>query len=480
MVVGATSHDRITLRLVVGLLALTLATVIVLALWLAWYAFPRADDMSRAGRANRFGIRASMREEYKFASGRWAGTGLAYVIGAAVNEDKWYGLLLAGIAIVTPLAAYALLGALVGRTLTRAARAGLAIAFFTLFWAGMPSTPDGFYWLTGSLENQLAISLGVLTVAGLLHCGEWVGLKRIGGAAGLAGLAATTVGFHELYGMMLVVTLTVGTALAFITRHANRLVWAWVTSAAAAGLVVVAAAPGNTVRMATMPPGERTLEQLATTAQLWIGFYGSWLFDPKLLAATALLLAVPHFHAAAPDWLLARRALWSTAVPAMSLVLLAIPILVLWWVSTGLCAPGRTRSAIYLLFLFAWFASLFVLLAGRQPAGLPASAQLALAAYLSAGLISTGNFRVAVADLNGSAQAYCKAVADRHDRVRAAVARGVRDIRVPPLPVIPVHFNYDADLLAAGSTAPNAHVNAHAAMYFGLDSIALTTPVANR
>ena len=477
MVVGVASNDRVAARLAVGLLALTLAVVVGVALWLATYAFPRADELLRAGRARQIGIPASFRGEFRFSSGRWAGTGIAYTLGATVNEEQWYGPLLVGIAVVTPLAAYALLGAVLGRTLSRAARAGLAVAFFALFWAGMPSTPDCFYWLTGSLENQLAISLGVFTVTGLLRCGGWVGRKRLAAAAGLAALAVTTVGFHELYGLILVVTLTIGTALAFITRHANRWAWAWVTAAAAAGLAVVAAAPGNAARMATMPADGRTL---GATARFWIGFYGVWLFDPKLLAATALLLALPQFHAAAPDWLTARRALWSIAVPTTTLIVLAIPILVMWWVTAGLSFPGRTRSAIYLLFLIGWFASVCVLLMGRQPAGLPASARLALAAYLSAGLIWTGNLRTAVFDLNGSAQAYRKAVEDRHHRVRAAVSRGVRDIRVPPLPVIPAHFNYDADLLAAGSTAANAYVNDHAAAYFGLNSIALTTPVVGR
>ena len=222
------------------------------------------------------------------------------------------------------------------------------------------------------------------------------------------------------------------------------------------------------------------MDELAFTARLWLGFYGTWLFDPKLLASTALLLTWPAFHAAAPDWLVARRALWAVVVPTTTLCLLALPILALWWVMAGLGAPGRTQSATYLVFLFGWFVSLFVLLMGRRPAGLPGSARLALSAYLAAGLLCTGNFPVALADLNGPAKAYRWAVGYRHTRVRDAVARGERDVRVPPLPVIPASFNYDADLLPAGSTALNCYVNVHAALYFGLDSIALTTPVAGR
>lgn len=480
MVVGDISDDRTTCRLAAILTGLTLAVVVAVALRLGGYAFPRADELYRASRARTIGVPASIAKEYRGASGRWAGTGIAYALGATLNEERYYGLLLGGIAAVTPLAVYALLGLLLGQALSRAARAGLALAFFALFWTGLPSPPDGFYWLTGILENPLAISLCGLILAGLFHSGGWVGRWRWVAAAGLAAAAATTVGFHELYGLMLLVTLSIGTVLAFATRHASRWVWAAVTVAAAAGLAVVVAAPGNAARMATMPPGARTMEQLAATARFWTGFYATWLFDPKLLAATALLLTLPPFHAAAPDWLVARRVLWAVTVPTTTLILLAIPIVVMWRLTAGLGAPGRTQSAVYLVFLFGWFGSLFVLLMGRRPAGLPGSARLVLSAYLTAAVLCTGNFPTALADLNGPAQVYRWSVGHRHAQVRAAAALGVRDVRVPPLPVIPASFNYDADLLPADSMAANRHVNIHAAHYFGLNSIALATPVAGR
>src|SRR6516165_4960364 len=123
MVVGGISDDRTTCRLAASLLGLTMTVVIVVALALGWYAFPRADELLRAGRARRIGIPASICTEYRGASGRWAGTGIAYAIGATLNEERCYGPLLAGIAAVTPFAAYALLGVFIGQTLSRAARA---------------------------------------------------------------------------------------------------------------------------------------------------------------------------------------------------------------------------------------------------------------------------------------------------------------------------------------------------------------------
>src|SRR5262245_16418827 len=119
MVVGTISHDRITSRLTAVLLGLMLAAVVVVAVGLARYAFPRADELSRAGRARKIGIPASMRKEYRTSAGRWAGTGIAYALGKMVNEERWYGALLVGIAAVLPLAVYALLGVLVGSEFSR-------------------------------------------------------------------------------------------------------------------------------------------------------------------------------------------------------------------------------------------------------------------------------------------------------------------------------------------------------------------------
>src|SRR5438552_10453997 len=104
MVVGSISHDRMTCRLAAGLLGLTLAAIIAVAFRLAGYAFPRADDLYRAGQARKMGIPACFRKNYTTWSGRWAGTGIGFALGGVVNEERCYGTLLASIAAVTPLA----------------------------------------------------------------------------------------------------------------------------------------------------------------------------------------------------------------------------------------------------------------------------------------------------------------------------------------------------------------------------------------
>ena len=201
--------------------------------------------------------------------------------------------------------------------------------------------------------------------------------------------------------------------------------------------------------------------------------------DPKLLAATALLLVVPTFHTAIPPWLSERRRLWAVVVPVVSIAALVAPVVVLWSIQQ-LLPPGRTLSAIYMIFLIAWFASTYVLLAGLRSAASdsPAAVRLTFTIYLAGALCWSHNFCAAVRDLNGAARAYHAAARERHASIRAAVAAGKRNIRVAPYPVIPASLNFMPDLVEHGSTRPDAFVNIHAALYFGVDTIALAQPLA--
>ena len=137
--------------------------------------------------------------------------------GATFDLERAYGPLLVGIALATPVAVYILLGVLFGELLNRAARAGLSVGYFVLYWCGMWSAPEAFYWLTGALENQLPVPIAMLIVAALCRIGHWSGGWRAAGIVGLTTAAGCMVAFHELYGSIFVLVLAAGVAVAFVT-----------------------------------------------------------------------------------------------------------------------------------------------------------------------------------------------------------------------------------------------------------------------
>lgn len=469
--------SRLTTLLSTILMAVIVGSVLYVALKLTLYTFPKADELFRAGRVRDLGVPGSIRLEYTTWSGRWAGTGLSYLLGASLDLERAYPvLILAGVSTL-PLAIYVLIGSLYGSSLSRRMCAAGALGFFGLYWCAMPSTPEGFYWLTGVLENLLPVSAAILIVAILMRYERWPMRWRAACAASIMAATATTVALHELYGLILTGVLAVAAVLAFALRHPGRWAWLAVTAAAVGGLAVVALAPGNALRLASEPKNPHDYSFLICCTNIWTGFYLTWLFDPKLPAATALFVVIARSQATVPQWLAERPVLWSIVVPAVSIVALAMPIAVLSCVNP-VVAPGRTQSAIYLIFLVGWFASAFVLFAARPDPAMKSAglARLALTAFLAATIHYTGNLPAARIDLRGSAQWYNYQVRRRHESIRSAAANGERDIRVAPLHVVPASFNCFADLVEPNAKRCYSYVNELNATYFGVDQVALISP----
>lgn len=470
----ASKLARLTTRLSAALMVVVIAGVLFVALKLTFYAFPKADELFRAGRVRDLGVAGSIHLEYTTWCGRWAGTGLSYLLGASFNLERAYAFLLLAGATALPVAIYVLIGSLFGPTLARRNCALGAIAFFVLYWCAMPSTPEGFYWLTGVLENLLPVSATILIVAILLRYERWPLRGRVAVTAGIMAGAATTVAMHELYGLIFAGILAVATMLAFVIRHAGRWAWAAVMLAAVGGLAVVVLAPGNAFRLASEPKNPHDYSFLICAFNVWRSFYLQWLFDPKLLAATALFVVIVRGRTTVPAWLTERPLLWAITIPGLTIVTLIVPIAILAIVNPVI-APGRTQSAIYLIFLVGWFASVFVLVAVRPDPSraFAGPVRLALTAYLALAFLYTGNLPAGIVDLRGPAQWYNYQVRQRHESIRCAAANGERDIRVAPLEVVPRNFNCFADLVEPQAKRCHNYVNELNAKYFGVDQVAL-------
>ena len=110
---------------------------------------------------------------------------------------------------------------------------------------------------------------------------------------------------------------------------------------------------------------------------------------------------------------------------------------------TGRPIPARTLDAVHLTFLLGWFATLFVWTRWPEPVlpGRPLRRVLAFAAVLyAASLAGSARSRQAVSVLLGPAQAYARAMSDRHERLAAAAAAGEPTAVVPPLPAEPEFY----------------------------------------
>jgi hypothetical protein len=360
--------------------------------------------------------------------------------------------------------------------LARSTRIALAIGFVAMHWAGNPSLSDSYYWLTGALENHLSLSLSLVIVAGLIRAGHrppgWIGLATLGG------LAVIVPGMHEMYGIYLVGVLAIGTAVAYWTCGTARHVWAAIAIAAIVGLAINMAAPGHAVRIAANAP-RHDRQWLIEVARHWRQTAGGWVSDPKLLLATLVIVCYPRAGGACPNWLRGHRGWWAATGTFFVVGLLVSAALANWW-AFQIYMPGRTRSAIYFLFLVGWFFTAYA--AGTAEflaARVSRPVWTVLACCLAFVTLDSTNFHAARDDVaSGRAARLHAAMIDRDRLIRTALAAGDRNPRVPAYPPM-TRCLMSADVLADPPTPVIGVVNFIFCRYYGLDSIGPLPAVAS-
>jgi hypothetical protein len=230
----------------------------------------------------------------------------------------------------------------------------------------------------------------------------------------------------------------------------------------------VYAAPGNSIRMASIPSAGRSLQ---STAQLTWGqlrdYLPRWLLDLKLQAASLLVVLNPKLRPLPPDWLVP----WRWILPSCTAGLLLGGTATHAWITTG-PMEARTVAGLYLLFLLGWFATVLAW-AARLPFG-PVATNTRAAPWIlgGAGLLfaisvaTAPTARTGYVDLLSHARRYDAAMKWRYRILDGAVARGDRQATIPKLPVEPtLFFHADVDNEAAG------YHNWHTRVFYGLDSL---------
>jgi hypothetical protein len=449
-------------------LLFALGRVLVAASQLSLLAGPVSDDLARAGAARDPGIWEYSVMLYTGWSGRWAGVGMALILGRLFDLCAAYPWLLAILNLTMPLAIYNMLSAAFEDRLARGTRVALTIGFVALHWGGDPCLSDSYYWVTGALENHLSLSMGLVIIAGLIRAGRrvpsWIGF------AGMATLAIVMPGMHELYGIYLVGVLAVGTVVAYWTGSPGRHVWAAITAVALAGLAINLGSPGHAKRLGFNAP-RHDLERFHEVTRQWRHMVLGWVTDFKLLLASLLIVCHPRAAAACPDWLRARRGWCGALGAAFTLAVVVSAAIVNWW-TFATFMPGRTQSAIYFLFLVGWFVTVYAM--GTVPfLSAPVSRPVwaALAGCFALAVLAGTNYQYARDDLaSGRAARLHQAVRERDRLLREAVAAGDRNPTVPAYPPMPLCL-LSADIVEDPDTHPAGWINLIFCKFYGLDSI---------
>ena len=445
-------------------------------LLLAAHSRPMQDDFCRATllpEATWSNLRAGLRKpgvvemtllNYLNWSGRWAGVGLEISLLSAVSLPGAYPYLVSGVIISQIVLVYSGILLIGGR---RVALYGTALAGM-VYWSTMPSPQQGLFWLPGSVESQLPLSMVVLFFGLALF-----GYTQPGKGGAVPTLAASVLAFvipafHELIGAVLVVALSLVLGRAILAKSSFTRTWLLYWVCAALGFLVVFLAPGNSIREAEVANRGNTAITLRAVLSFSHHYLLPWLFKVK-----HWLLAMIVFFSPQAGTLRRKLSGWSSvrsitifAASWVSVLLFAVTAAI--W-NIGKQPPGRTMNLLYGVFLIGWVVVAFLLVRPNAPSETRApyrSAAFCVALLLlSAIAISGNNTLTAVTDLSrGRADAWDRELDQRFEILKTADKR--TDLVVPSLSAKPESLAwYDI------TSQPTFWSNRCLAGYFGVKSV---------
>ena len=397
-------------------------------------------------------------------SGRWAGLGLEISLLSTVSLPGAYPYLVSGVIISQILLVYIGILLMAGGRIALYGTASVGV----VYWSTMPDPQQGLFWLPGSIESQLPLSIVVLFFAlalfGYTHPRKDSAVPTLAASA----LAFVIPAFHELMGAVLVAALSVILGRAILSKSSFTRRWLLFWICAALGFLVVLLAPGNSIRGAEVPNRGSTAIMLRAELSLSHHYILPWLFKLK-----HWLLAIIVFFSPQAGTLRRKLFGWSS--------LRAIAICVASWVSVLLFAvtaaiwnigkqpPGRTMNLLYGIFLMGWLVIAFLVVRpnARSEVHAPWRAAVFCGALLLLAAIALigNNTRTAVADLaRGRADAWDRELDQRFELLKTA-DKGT-DLVVPSLSAKPKSLAwYDI------TSQPTFWSNRCVARYFGVKSV---------
>jgi hypothetical protein len=325
---------------------------------LVWHRHQNVSDGAAFGQKQ--GIIEYTKWIYLNWSGRWAGMGLETLLLSTTTLPSAYPWLVFMLIIIQFIFLYLAIWNFV-EDARLAAFLGAVTA--SVYWATMPDRQTGMFWVTGDIENQLPLTLGLLVFSFALsrHPTTTRRTNRLRAIAA-SGLGFVTPAFHELAGGVLVFALSAIAARAFLSKSSDRKMWLSVWAASVMGFLVVFVAPGNFVRMAVEHPHRNSslvvsglLHTIHYHILPWCLDFKHWLlaivlwFDPGVARVRAKYSGMSSF-----------RAISGFVVVWLSSIMLAVGAAI--WAQSKIEIDGRTLDFIYGVYLSGWIALAFLLI----------------------------------------------------------------------------------------------------------------------
>ncbi len=330
---------------------------------------PSADDFYSAVRDGHTGFAAGFNDIYFHWSGRYFAIVIARINPMLYHSYTAYKLY----PVILIIAFIAVLWILI-RQLTKEYFSGkyaialTAIVVF-LYFAAMPSVPEGFYWFSGACVYQLANVFFMLLLAVLVKIKT---LSRLPAKLFYFSIAALLciciTGLNEISLIITFLCISFFTISIYLKSRkgdAFFIALAIVSFVAAAFAIL---APGNFIRLNTM---QEYAASWAWAIKGAVAITGLHLIEWAVPILTATLLYIPFFGNILAEKIIEKNKVINiSARAALIFFILSILFVQLFtvWVAGG-SNIGRIENVLYLYFLLGWFFTLQLFLVEKQRAG---------------------------------------------------------------------------------------------------------------
>ncbi len=449
---------------------LAAGALIMGAVILCMFDSPSADDFYRAS-IRTADLLAYLNTSYHVHTGRWMELTLEVLCLSRTQLTRTYPLDLLSLLAVYAFALYAFFRAVFGGILSRPEQLGATATALALIIAGMPSIGQTIFWFSGAISSLLPFFCTLLLLAVLVSWSGRPATWRHGAATAV--LALLIAGLHEMFALLLCMTLATGVMIMRATQLPGRRLWLWALSGAAVGTLIVVSAPGNSVRAADVSTGLPHVSVLKILENGVILFLrdvvSHWVLDLRLLAATVVFILHPAVQRLHPQWLRQGGRRVQLVVAAGWLLSIGVPLVATQLSMARLFElPGRTFDGLYCFFLLGWFTTVFVFSRGDSERDAPSSIGPAWAMVVLAGaLLQSPNSLNIARDLTSKALPWRNALAARSLAIAHAQANHQLEVDVSSLaPLVPASFFYQ-DVIGTADNWRNRFV----AQYYGLRQI---------
>jgi hypothetical protein len=450
-------------------IAFRAALLAVLGLFIAAcvFAHPIADDFDYASHAREAGMSTAWRQQYLTWNGRYTSNLLTLAIPLAGHTLAGYRAAVASMLAATAPTLYLFLRALAPDRFTHRETATGALVLCVLYLCQMPSIGEGLYWYTSAVTYHASLVVAAIQFACLAHSRR----GRMPALVAAIVLAVALAGFNEV---IMVLMLAVYGALVVVTTGESgpdRRRFSTLLAVAAGCAIVVAASPGNAVRLEQFPLRHQLGRSLAMTALHTVRFLAAWVSSGPLLIASMLWL--PHAQRLAPGAALRpRRVHLLLCLFGLVLVVPAAAFPAYW--ATGVLGQHRTMNIAYFAFLILWFMALGLWSASNSSRACAVGAvagqlRTPLTVMLLLSLALTQNsYRVGADWLSGRFARFDREMRERDRMLRGCHQAGGASCEIDPISMVPDSF-FVLDI----SANPRDWVNVAYARYYRLTEVRL-------